>query len=78
MTACRCPACSPDPLPTFTEAHRFACELRHLIAMPTGNDRSRYLAGVREKRGDAARAALVKALSDWHSQQSGELFGEAA
>lgn len=58
MTACRCESCAPDnPAPTYTQAHRHACEVRHVAGMPTNRDRAVYLAAVATKRsaGEAAR-----------------------
>jgi hypothetical protein len=58
MTACRCEDCAPtDPAPTYTRAHRHACEVRHVAGMRTNKDRAAYLAAVATKRsvGEAAR-----------------------
>lgn len=58
MTACRCEACAPnDPAPTYTQAHRHACEVRHVARMATNKDRAAYLAAVATKRtpGEAAQ-----------------------
>lgn len=66
---CRCPACSPEVAPTYSEEFRLACEIRYLTALPSGIDRSRYLAGVRAKRGEQARAELVKALHVVHGER---------
>lgn len=59
---CRCAFCTPDVAPTYTEAHRHACEVRYVVAMLTGFDRSRYLRGVGEERGKQARERIVDAL----------------
>ena len=46
------------------EPHRLACEARWLLELPTAEDRRRYLALVKEKRGEEAHAALRQAASD--------------
>ncbi|MFO0335557.1 MAG: hypothetical protein ACK53C_11130 [Pseudomonadota bacterium] len=58
MTACRCEDCAPaDPAPTYSQAHRHACEVRHVAGMATNKARAAYLAAVAAKRseGEAAR-----------------------
>lgn len=67
-TACRCDQCSPDPLPTYTRRHFLECEARHLANFKargevTANERrTAYLGGVFELRGEAAYAALRRAV----------------
>ena len=58
MTECFCPQCTPDPAPTYTEAHRHACEVRHVADLPSDAERSRYLVLVREARGEATSTNL--------------------
>ncbi len=58
-TACRCDGCCPsDPLPTWTEAHRHACEARWLAGFETNERRAGYLAGVLVARGKPAYERL--------------------
>lgn len=58
-TDCRCDGCCPsDPLPTWTEAHRHACEARWLAGFDTNTHRASYLAGVLVARGRAAYERL--------------------
>jgi hypothetical protein len=45
----------------YSEAFRFACEARHLAAMPTDADRKTYLEVVRVKRGEDQFRALRRA-----------------
>jgi hypothetical protein len=63
MSNCACEACQPSaPAPTYTEAHRAACEARHVASMDTHRDRREYLGGVKKARGaDAAEALRVAA-----------------
>jgi hypothetical protein len=56
VSECHCPACSPDPLPTYTEAHRHATEVAHVAALPSREHRVRYLEGLMR------RAAIVESL----------------
>lgn len=62
MTECRCPACDSRPQRAFTEAHRFECELKHVAALPSREDRARYLRGVLIRRGEGERLRIVDAL----------------
>lgn len=62
---CRCSACSDDPAPTYSEAHRRACEVRYVAAMATKSDRSWYLfgkGGVAERRGRQACERIIDGL----------------
>lgn len=43
---------------TYTEAHRHACEVRYVAALPSDEARAAYLAGVRESRGTDAYQML--------------------
>lgn len=50
--ACLCEQCSPsDPAPTYTEAHRHACEGRYVANLESNEQRKAYLEGVESKRG---------------------------
>jgi hypothetical protein len=49
-------------LPTWTEAHRHACEVRYVVNMPTREARRDYLEGVTKKRGEPAGQALADAV----------------
>jgi hypothetical protein len=54
-----------------SEAWRHECEARHVINMPTLEQRRAYLAGIEDKRGAAAAAALratIEAL--WKARAS--------
>lgn len=59
---CECAACSPTPARTYTEIHRHDCEVRYVAGMKTKDDRRRYLAGVRDKRGNDARERIIDGL----------------
>lgn len=69
MSECRCSACSPTPAPTYTEAFRFDCEVRHLANLPTRDDRKRYLRHVAIQRGGEASGKLIDALKRLHAQR---------
>ena len=62
---CRCPSCAAargvSPAPTFTEAHRQACEVRWLGRMPLAA-RQDFLDAVAKRRGPAARDDLAAGL----------------
>lgn len=62
MTECRCAACSTKPLRTHGEAFRLETEVRYVASLPSIEDRRRYLNGVVERRGRAARDDIVDAL----------------
>lgn len=52
--------------PTWTEQHRLECEARHVIKMPTLQDRRAYLERVELKRGKEARKYLEQEiLKQW-------------
>ena len=59
---CECATCRAGG-PTYTEAHRAACEAR-AVAQMADEARGTYLERVRGIRGDAAHAALMDALAD--------------
>lgn len=59
-TKCRCVTCLP-PGPTYSEAHRAACEARWVAALPTHGDRRAYLERVARRRGQAAADRLRQA-----------------
>lgn len=46
---CHCPACTPDPQPTYTPAYRLACEVRHLAKLRDREARARYLDGLKRR-----------------------------
>jgi hypothetical protein len=54
--------------PTYTEAHRHACEVRYVLAMPDKNRRRAYLEGVEKARGKSAadrlREGVMKAWKE--------------
>jgi hypothetical protein len=56
VTTCGCPACSPDPWPSYTETHRHATEVAYVAALPSRERRVRYLDGLER------RAAIVEGL----------------
>lgn len=47
-----------NPVDTASEAHRHACEVRWLVALPTHAARADYLERVTDRRGTAAADAL--------------------
>ena len=51
-----------DPMidrgPTWTEAHRHACEVRYVMGMPTRDQRAGFLDGVERRRGKPAADRL--------------------
>ena len=57
--------------PTWTEQHRLACEARHVLALPSKEQRNQYLADIEEFRGKPAaeqlRAAVVSA---WEARRN--------
>lgn len=65
---CQCPACSPDPAPTYTEQYRHECEVRMVSAMPTRERRIAYLLGpkgVKEQRGQDAARRIIRDLQNF-------------
>ena len=69
MNHCLCPACTPTPAPTYTEAFRLACEARYLAALPRLDERRAYLKRVEIRRGAAAKAQLEQAMhEEWLSR----------
>jgi hypothetical protein len=70
MTPCRCPACTDQPAPTYTEAHRHACEVAYVVGLPGRAERISYFALVRERRGAAAAKRLRgEAIAAWKAGQ---------
>lgn len=60
---CRCQACSPDDVgPTYTEAHRFACEVRDVAGLDDNPARAAYLKLVEKHRGANAAQRLRDAV----------------
>ena len=55
---CHCPQCSANQLPSYTEAHRRACEIRFLAGLDSDARRAEYLKGAEEHRGAAAAQEL--------------------
>ena len=58
VTACYCEHCSPSPLPTWTDDWRHSCEVRQLAGLSTNEERKVRLAGIAERRGQAAADRL--------------------
>lgn len=48
--------------PQQVEFYRNACEARHVLTMPTKEERRGYLAGVEQRRGIEARKYLEKEI----------------
>ena len=55
---CRCPQCSPDPLPTWTLEFRLQCEARYLLAMSLYRRREELANKHRAKRRQALEDEL--------------------
>lgn len=69
VTACRCESCAPgDPAPTYTEAHRHACEVRFVISLPSNERRKAYLEAVADFRGHEAYQRLRR--DAWNALQA--------
>jgi hypothetical protein len=50
----------------YTEAHRHACEVRFVCALPTRPERAEYLDGVDKRRGlDAGQRLRQDVLTEW-------------
>ena len=64
---CRCPQCSAEPLLSYTEAYRLACEIRFLVGLESDEKRAEYLKGAEEHRGRSAAQALRQAV--WRAIQ---------
>lgn len=60
MTVLRSPH---EARPTWTEAHRHACEVRYVRAMRWDAEREDYLTGVAKQRGAAAAQRLRRDVS---------------
>jgi hypothetical protein len=58
MPDCQCENCADAPGATYTEAHRHACEVRHLAGLPTNVLRASFLRGVAKHRGGPAADRL--------------------
>lgn len=56
---CACESCSPTPAPTYTEAHRAACEARWVLGMDK-DKRTTYYSSVKKARGTVAANKLIK------------------
>lgn len=57
--------------PTWTEAHRHACEVRHVLALPSRGHRAAYLEAVAAKRGQPAADRLrADVQSAWAAARS--------
>lgn len=57
---CRCPDCSPDALPTWTPAHRLACEAKLLLRMPLAQRRMELAVPARAQRRQALEAEMKR------------------
>lgn len=55
---CRCPACTPDPAPTWTPEYRLECEARHLLRLPLAERRQALAAPARAARRLALEAEM--------------------
>ncbi len=71
MQVCRCERCCPgDPLPTYTEAYRLACEVRSVLRRSL-EQRREYLQAVEKARGLSGRRVLEAAiLAEWGRSKS--------
>lgn len=67
MTQCLCETCAQAagaaPAPTYTKAHRLACEVRVVLAWPL-DQRQAFLLEVEKCRGASGRALLEAALRE--------------
>lgn len=69
--ACMCEACAVIPAPTWTQAHREACEVRQVMRWDKPK-RAEYFESVERQRGRAARARLMDAVNrEWAAQNKG-------
>ena len=59
---CLCESCCATPEPTYTEAYRFECEVKFVMAFPKPSWRRRYLDLALKARGKAAVDLLVEEL----------------
>ncbi len=66
--ACKCPACTPTPAPTYTEAWRHETECRHVARLPDKSTRKRYLALVAKVRGESAMRRIISGLRQIHDR----------
>lgn len=54
---------------TSSEAHRHACEVRYVMALPTRYERTRYLEGIEAKRGKPAAERLrADVMAAWQQR----------
>ena len=76
MRECRCPACSVDPLPTYTEVYRHQCEIEYVLSLPDKPARRRYLAMVGAKRSaEASRRLSDGVVAAWRDNKDGARSG---
>lgn len=61
MPRCQCPACSPNPSPTWTRSWALRCEARWVLRLSITTAHE-YLTKVRERRGEASASALALAI----------------
>lgn len=63
---------SPEALALYAqhEPHRFACEARHVAALPSDQARADYLQGVAKHRGEDAAKKLRLAAWDAMREQT--------
>lgn len=58
---------------TWSEEHRHACEVRHVLAMREPALRREYLEGVAKRRGaEAAERLRADVLEAWHRRRAAE------
>lgn len=57
---CRCPQCSPEPLPTWTPAWRLECEARWLLAQPLAARRDYLAMPLVQGRSAALKAEMTR------------------
>lgn len=62
VLACRCEQCTATPGPTYTEAFRHECEVRHVARMASKSARKAYLSGVAVQRGWEAVERIIAGL----------------
>lgn len=60
MSKCLCPACTPEPAPTWTPDYRLACEARHLLNLPLAERRKALAAQARAARRQALEAEMLR------------------
>lgn len=57
---------------TASEQYRHECEVRHVAAMPSRDERKHYLAGVRRHRGNDAAQRIKDDLFKLYARTSSE------